>query len=90
MKTNQRYVLDVSLSKENLYCFCPYEGDIKGEFTVIVGMNIFTSWEEYKDKCDALWSPYGQEDVNAFVIRHPEILKKEAIKHESIFKRPST
>lgn len=68
MNTWTQCVIDASLSQDGLFCFCPIEGDITGDFSVITGMNFLGSKPE-RMKVVAIVHPDGQDAVEDFCNR---------------------
>jgi hypothetical protein len=67
--------------RDGLFCFCPIDGDIHGEFTVITGMNFLGAVPPDKMKLVAIVHPDGQEAVERFCEQYAAEL--EAAKSEA-------
>ena len=67
-----RWVIDASMGnpEEMLFCLCPIEGDIAGDFTIITGMNLLTDHAPPHGKIVAIVHPDGQPAVNEFCERY--------------------
>lgn len=63
----KNYVLDATMGyKGGLFCFCPIEGDIVGDFTVVTGMMFLSDMPPRHGKLVAIYHSDGQEAVEAF------------------------
>lgn len=61
------YVIDASMgARDGLFCFCPIEGDVDGDFTVVTGMNYLSTQPPKGSKLIAIIHPDGQDAVNEF------------------------
>ena len=69
------YVLDATMGcKDGLFCFCPIEGDINGDFTVITGLNLISSSMPERGKVVAIVHADGQNAVEKFCAEYaPEL-----------------
>lgn len=56
------------------FCFCPIEGDIDGEFSVVIGMNVLGA--PPSGKIVAVVHEDGQEAADAFYEEHKEEIEK--------------
>ena len=73
--TDKAWVIDASMGVVcGQLCFCPIEGDIDGEFTVITGMN---SNVPLGGNLVAIWHPDGQEAVERFCEKYADILESK-------------
>lgn len=74
----EQWVLDASMepmTPDGPFCYCPIEGDIDGDFEVVVG---FTSVGSIpRGRCVAIWHPDGQEAVEDFCRRYAAALEAE-------------
>lgn len=65
---NER-VLDAGMSgDEGPLCFCPIEGDIDGEFTVVTGMNLLANRPD--GRLVAIVHEDGQDAVEEWLVRN--------------------
>jgi len=53
---------------DRLFTFCPIEGDINGEFSVVTGMNIVSSCIPSGMNCVAVIHPDGDAAVGEFCV----------------------
>ena len=61
----EQYILDATMGCQGgLFCFCPIEGDIHGDYSIVFGMNMLSS--EPPGKLVAIIHAEGQEAVEAF------------------------
>lgn len=68
-------VLDASMGiRDGLFCFCPIEGDITGDFTVITGLNYLSSRIPETYKLVAIIHEDGQEAVERFIEENKEAI----------------
>jgi hypothetical protein len=81
MNTWTQCVIDASLSRDGLFCFCPIEGDIDKDFSVVTGMNFLGSKPDDM-KLVAVIHPDGQEAAEKFCNQWREQL--DALKAASI------
>ena len=72
-------VIDASMGCINgMFCFCPIEGNITGEFTLITGMNYLGKAPHGSMKLVGIVHPDGNKAVERFCREHePEL---EALK----------
>lgn len=69
----EQYILDATMGcQDGLFCFCPIEGDIHGDYSIVLGMNILSS--EPPGKLVAIIHEGGQEAVEAFCEEYAEEL----------------
>ncbi len=78
MTTDERmWVLDASMGFDGgLFCFCPIDGDIDGEFTVITGLNVLAPPEKAPSNLVAIVHTDGQAAVDAFCEEHAVALER--------------
>jgi len=66
-----RWVLDASMGgRDGIFTFCPVEGDLTGEYTVITGMNFVSDRPPEGGSLVAIIHPDGQEAVEHFCQRY--------------------
>jgi hypothetical protein len=72
-------VIDASMGcSDGMFCFCPIEGDIAGEFAIVTGMNYISKAPHGTMKLVGIVHPDGNEAVERFCHeRKPEL---EALK----------
>lgn len=64
-----KYVIDASMGvRDGLFCFCPIEGDIECEFTIITGFNCIDEDPPRGKELVAIWHEDGQEAVERFCV----------------------
>lgn len=76
---NQKdYIIDATINtgQPGLFCFCPIEGDITGDFKIITGLNILSSSVPRNGKLVAIVHEDGQEAVERFIEEHKKFLDK--------------
>jgi len=67
MNNWDRWVIDATMGcHDGLFTFCPIEGDIEGEYTVITGLNVVSSAPPKWGKVVAIVHADGQEAVESF------------------------
>jgi hypothetical protein len=60
-------VIDASMGcKDGVFCFCPIEGDITGEFTIVTGMNYISKAPHGSMRLVGIVHPDGNEAVERF------------------------
>lgn len=60
-------VIDASMGcRDGLFTFCPIEGDLAGEFTVVTGMNYIGKAPHGTMKLVGIVHPDGQDAVDKF------------------------
>jgi hypothetical protein len=67
-------VLDATISRDGVFTFCPIEGDINGEFSIVTGMN-FVGMPPEGMKVVAIVHEDGDDAVNAFCERFKDELQ---------------
>ena len=68
-----QYILDATTGCQNgLFCFCPVEGDVNGDYSIVFGMNILS--DKPPGKLVAIIHAEGQEAVEAFCKEYAEEL----------------
>jgi len=74
--SDERWVLDATLDffDDGLYCFCPIEGDLDGEYSIVFGMNIIN--DKPPGKLVAIIHEDGQEALDNWCERHAEVLAR--------------
>ena len=73
------YVLDATLGcQDGLFCFCPIEGDIHGDYEVVVGLSFLSGMLPRNSKLVAVIHADGQEAVEEFCQKYAKEL--EALK----------
>ncbi len=60
----EQWVLDATIVEGGLFCFCPVEGDITGDYSIVFGMNVLS--DKPPGKLVAVIHKDGQEAVEAF------------------------
>jgi hypothetical protein len=76
-------VLDASMGcRDGMFIFCPIEGNIDGEFTVVTGMNFGSAEPPKGMKMVAIVHPDGQAAVEAFCELYKDAL--EALKNRIV------
>ena len=74
MSNKTAWVIDATLSTPpGLFCFCPIEGDINGEYTIVTGMNYIGN--RAPAKLVAIVHEDGQEAVNRWCKEHEKELE---------------
>ena len=69
----EQWVLDATIGcRDGLFCFCPIEGDISGDYNIIVGMNVIS--DKPPGRLVAIVHADGQEAVEAFCEKYAEEL----------------
>lgn len=68
------WVIDASLSRDGLFCFCPVEGDLAGEYSIVTGFNILSDRPPQSGKFVAVIHPDGQEAVEEWCQAHDAAL----------------
>ena len=69
-------VLDASMgARDGLFTFCPIEGDVRGDFRVVTGMNFVSSRPPDRLSLVAIVHPDGQAAVERFCDEHREALE---------------
>jgi len=70
-------VIDASYGvRDGMFCFCPIDGDINGEFSVITGMSYIGDAAPEGMKMVAIVHEEGQEAVEKFCEEYAEQLKR--------------
>ena len=80
----KNYVIDATISEPSngLFCFCPIEGDIHGDFSIIIGLNFLSDRPPKGSKLVAIVHADGQKAVEEFCNKY----KKELNNLEKILK----
>lgn len=80
-----QWVLDASMEPFDgtVFAYCPIEGDIDGEFTVVTGMTS-VGGPSLNGKCVAIWHPDGQQAVEEFCSRHADALEQESLRLKQV------
>lgn len=69
----EQWVLDATMGcRDGLFCFCPVEGDISGDHSIVFGMNFIS--DKPPGKLVAIIHADGQEAVEAFCEKYAEEL----------------
>src|SRR5262245_51716586 len=66
-----KWVIDASMTGTP-FCFCPIEGDIRGEFTIVTGVNILSDKPPHGGALVGIVHPDGQKAVEAFCEKHKD------------------
>ena len=62
-----KWVIDATMGcPDGLFCFCPIEGDLDGEFTVVTGMNYRSNEPPPKVELVGIVHADGQEMADRF------------------------
>lgn len=62
-----RWIIDATMGYP--FCFCPIEGDLDGDFTIVAGMNLIGG-PPSNGKVVAVLHDGGQEAANKFYAEH--------------------
>jgi len=75
-----KYVIDASMDAgDGMFCFCPIEGDIGGDYSIVTGMNILSGPTKPPGDVVAIVHDNGQSAVEEFCSRRMidlEVLRK--------------
>ncbi len=66
----EQWVLDATTVRDGLFCFCPVEGDITGDYSIVFGMNVLS--DKPPGILVAIIHADGQEAVEAFCEKYAE------------------
>ncbi len=69
----EQWVLDATIVEGGLFCFCPVEGDIAGDYSIVFGMNVLS--DKPPGKLVAIIHKDGQDAVEAFCKEHAEEIR---------------
>lgn len=64
----KNWVIDATMGYP--FCFCPIEGDLDGEYSIVVGMNVISDKPPHAGKLVAVIHENGQEAVDEFYSSH--------------------
>ena len=74
----ENWVLDATMGYP--FCFCPVEGDIKADYTIVTGLNMIGNTPPHNGRVVAVVHEGGQQAVDDFYAAHKteidEMLKK--------------
>lgn len=65
-------VIDATMGYAGGFCFCPIEGDINGEFSVVTGLNICAGKPPHGWKLVAVVHEDGNDEAQAFLAEHDD------------------
>lgn len=70
------WVIDASMGcKDGMFCFCPIEGDLDGEFAVVTGINMLSATCPKDRDVVAVVHPDGQAAAESFCDQYEQELK---------------
>jgi hypothetical protein len=73
----EQWVIDASMAepyREGFACFCPLEGDIDGDFKIVVGLSVFSDVTPHAGKMVAVVHSDGQQAVEEWCDRNADFL----------------
>lgn len=70
----ENVVIDASMSYDGFLCFCPIEGDLDGEYSIITGMNYLTNELRPHWKLVAIIHPDGRRAVEEWCAANKDLL----------------
>lgn len=64
-------ILDATMGdRDEMFCFCPVEGDLDGGFSIVTGMNYISDKPPESYKFIAIVHEDGQDAAEAFMKKH--------------------
>ena len=71
----KQWVIDASMGvRDGMFCFCPVEGDVEGEFSVVIGLTLISDTLPDGGRLAAIWHPDGQAAVEQFCTEYDSAL----------------
>lgn len=70
----KNWVLDATMFSDGPFCFCPLEGELDGDYSVITGFNYLGIAPPDNGKLVAVVHEAGQEAVDKFYEEHKEAI----------------